>query len=214
MIRLAAASRLAGAYETAQARLNAAWSAFGPAGPDEVRSSEPDSALAEHHLEQSRLALALEDHAGAQHHASVSRGLSEALNHPAGVTWGRFSEAAALLAGGESNSASELLNLAEEEERELGQPLLRGRIATLQAEVQRRLGEVKLAGEALAEASRRLAPATPAAAEIALVRARLAAPHDPQIARSILTHLVADAERLGWGQIAQAALRCGDALDA
>tara|TARA_R110002072_G_scaffold4708_2_gene32982 strand:+ start:1880 stop:3367 length:1488 start_codon:yes stop_codon:yes gene_type:complete len=210
MIRLAAASRLAGAYETAQARLNAAWPALSSEGGD-----SPDLAQAEHHLEGSRLALALGQPAEAAQHARLSRSLSEALSYPTGVAWGRVSEARALLEDPSGlEAARALLDQAQAEERELGQPLLRGRIATLQAEVQLRLGDPERAAELLTRARRRLAPETPAAAWVELTRARLEAARAPQVARSLLTHLAADAERQGWGELIQAALKAGEALDA
>ncbi|MBL4845527.1 MAG: tetratricopeptide repeat protein [Planctomycetes bacterium] len=211
MIRLAAVSREAGALETSQARLNAARPAL---GGDNDSQREPDLALTEHLLEQSRLALARGDAPRAAAQALESSKAAEALSYPSGVVLGRLALAAATYAGGDRVEASRLLARTAEEERDLGQPLLRGEIATLQAEVFRSLGASDLAEQALAEAIRCLGPDTPAAARAGIVRARIVAPEKPRFARSLLTHLASDAERLGWGAVALAALKCGEELGA
>jgi tetratricopeptide (TPR) repeat protein len=207
MIRLAAASRLAGAYRTALARLHAAWPALSP-----EHGGGADLAQAEHHLEAGRLSLPMGEPSEAGQHARLSRSISESLFYPVGVTWGRVLEARALLAEERFEEARQVLEQACAEERELGQPLLRGRILTLQAEVQLGLGELEAAGELLSEARRRLPAETPAAAWVELTRARLEATRAPQVARSLLTHLASDAERQGWAEITEAALRVGAAL--
>lgn len=209
LIRLAAAYRLSGAFGTAHARLHQAWPALSP-----EQGGGADLAQAEHHLEAGRLSLAMREPAEAGQHARLSRSLSEALSHPAGVTWGRVLESRALLAEGRGEEARAVLEQARVEERELGQPLLRGRIATLLAEVHLLAGEVEAASELLSEARRRLPPETPAAGWLELTRARVEATRAPQVARSLLTHLASDAERRGWGELHEAAQRANAALEA